>query len=256
MLFDSRQDYCNGYASAMVVMARSLGIPARVASGYAQGEYDREFDVFRVQSLDAHSWPEVYFPTYGWIEFEPTVSQRPIFRPESSETTAEDEDLRRETMFGMPMAEEMYDPYSFDKQWYSPEKQLDRKRAPILWPGVIAIGATLLLAGGWWLLTSWNLRGLTDVERAYARLTRLGGWLGRPLRDFDTPLEWGRDVSQLAPEAAQSIQRIITLYVQARFAPDPLASPPELREAWHQARLILWRHLALRLVPFAHRTQS
>lgn len=256
MLFDSQQDYCNGYASAMVVMARSLGIPARMVSGYAQGEYDRELDVFRVQALDAHSWPEIYFPTYGWIEFEPTASQRPIFRPESQEETSEDEDLRRETMFGMPMAEEMYDPYAFDKQWYVPEKRLNRKTIPTLWPGVIGISVVLVVAAGWWALENWNLRGLTDVERAYARLTRFGSWLGRPLKDFDTPLEWSRDVSQLAPEANQHIQRIVSLYMRARFARGDWAALPEAQEAWRRARPILWRYLALRMVPFADKAQG
>jgi hypothetical protein len=82
LLFQTRQGYCNYYASAMVVMLRSVGVPARFSAGYAQGEYSEERGAFRVRGHDAHAWPEVYFVGYGWIEFEPTASQQPIVRPE------------------------------------------------------------------------------------------------------------------------------------------------------------------------------
>lgn len=80
VLFDLRQGYCNYYASAMVVMLRSLGIPARMAAGFAQGEWDRSLDGYVVRERDAHTWVEVYFPGYGWVEFEPTSAQLPIDR--------------------------------------------------------------------------------------------------------------------------------------------------------------------------------
>ncbi len=78
-LFDRREGYCNYYASAMAVLAREVGIPARVASGYALG--DNKDGVFHVIEANAHSWPELYFPNYGWIPFEPTASQPAIVWP-------------------------------------------------------------------------------------------------------------------------------------------------------------------------------
>ena len=81
-LFDYQIGYCNFYASAEVIMLRSLGIPARLAAGYARGEYTPSDGLYQVEGEDSHSWPEVYFPGYGWIEFEPTVSQAIITRPE------------------------------------------------------------------------------------------------------------------------------------------------------------------------------
>ena len=79
-LFDLRQGYCDYYASAMIVFARSRGLPARLAVGYASGEYDPVSDQFLVTEADAHSWPEIYFPEYGWIPFEPTAAQpRTVF---------------------------------------------------------------------------------------------------------------------------------------------------------------------------------
>src|SRR5205085_10400096 len=68
--------YCEYYATAMIVMLRSLGIPSRMAAGYAPGTYDANTGSYVVRESSAHTWPEVYFPGYGWIEFEPTPSQQ------------------------------------------------------------------------------------------------------------------------------------------------------------------------------------
>lgn len=76
-LFDLKKGYCDYYASAMVVLARAAGIPARLVMGYASGTYDALNARYVVTEAEAHSWPEVYFIGYGWIEFEPTGS-RPI----------------------------------------------------------------------------------------------------------------------------------------------------------------------------------
>ncbi len=105
-LFDYKRGFCNYYASAEVLMLRSLGIPARLAVGYAQGEREvppiqnqptqageqsasehqiSETATYVVRQRDAHAWPEVFFPSFGWITFEPTVSQPVMFRP-SAET--------------------------------------------------------------------------------------------------------------------------------------------------------------------------
>ena len=78
-LFDYQKGFCNYYASAQVIMLRSLGIPARWSTGYAQGDKNED-GVFVVRQRNAHSWPEVYFPGFGWVEFEPTASQPDIAR--------------------------------------------------------------------------------------------------------------------------------------------------------------------------------
>jgi transglutaminase-like putative cysteine protease len=81
VLFDYKKGFCNYYASDEVLMLRSIGIPARLAVGFAQGELTN--DTYTVVNHDAHAWPEVYFPNVGWVEFEPTVNQNPIARPET-----------------------------------------------------------------------------------------------------------------------------------------------------------------------------
>ena len=82
VLFDYKKGFCNYYASAEVLMLRSVGIPARLAVGFAQGQY--QAGEYIVRQRDAHAWPEVYFPGIGWVEFEPTVSQDALVRPDVS----------------------------------------------------------------------------------------------------------------------------------------------------------------------------
>jgi transglutaminase-like putative cysteine protease len=81
-LFGIREGYCDYYASAFVVMARSVGIPSRLASGYVGGQYDRSIEAYLVRQKSGHSWPEVYFPGWGWIGFEPTASRAVTELPE------------------------------------------------------------------------------------------------------------------------------------------------------------------------------
>ncbi len=71
-LFELKKGYCDHFSTAMVVMARSVGVPARVAVGYATGSLEPEAGEYVVLEKDAHAWVEVYFAEYGWIEFEPT----------------------------------------------------------------------------------------------------------------------------------------------------------------------------------------
>jgi hypothetical protein len=71
-LFEERRGYCEQFASSLAVMVRSLGIPARVATGYVPGEYNPFTGLYEVKASSAHAWVEVYFPGYGWSTFDPT----------------------------------------------------------------------------------------------------------------------------------------------------------------------------------------
>jgi hypothetical protein len=87
-LFDLREGFCNYYASAEVILLRSVGIPARMALGYAQGDYQETTTEYIVRQRDAHAWPEVYFSGLGWVEFEPTAGQPDLARPLGEEQIA------------------------------------------------------------------------------------------------------------------------------------------------------------------------
>jgi transglutaminase-like putative cysteine protease len=72
-LFESRLGYCEQIASTLVIMLRSQGVPARLATGYVPGERDRVAGVWKVRASDAHAWVEVWFPLTGWEAFDPTA---------------------------------------------------------------------------------------------------------------------------------------------------------------------------------------
>jgi transglutaminase-like putative cysteine protease len=71
-LFEERRGYCEQFASAMVVLLRAAGIPARLVTGYTPGTLNPLTGLLEVRNSDAHAWVEVYFPRIGWVEFEPT----------------------------------------------------------------------------------------------------------------------------------------------------------------------------------------
>jgi len=73
-LFEQKAGYCEYYATAMVLMLRSLGVPARLVSGFLPGEWNAFGHYFTVREQDAHTWVEVYFPATGWYPFDPTPS--------------------------------------------------------------------------------------------------------------------------------------------------------------------------------------
>ncbi len=73
-LFGSRRGFCEQISTATVVMLRSLGIAARETVGYVPGSYDPITDLYDIQAKDAHAWVQVWFPGYGWQNFDPTAN--------------------------------------------------------------------------------------------------------------------------------------------------------------------------------------
>ena len=71
-LFVRRKGHCEYFASSMAVMLRSLGIPARLATGFQSGVYNPVSGLWLVRASDAHSWVEAWIPGYGWTTFDPT----------------------------------------------------------------------------------------------------------------------------------------------------------------------------------------
>ncbi len=80
-LFELKKGYCDYFATAMVVLARAAGLPARIVIGYANGTYDPYSAEYNITQADAHAWAEVYFSGIGWMEFEPTPNQPGITLP-------------------------------------------------------------------------------------------------------------------------------------------------------------------------------
>jgi transglutaminase-like putative cysteine protease len=76
-LFGNRVGFCEQISTSLAVMLRSLGIPAREAVGYVPGGYNPITDLFQVHANDAHAWVQVWFPGYGWQDFDPTAAVPP-----------------------------------------------------------------------------------------------------------------------------------------------------------------------------------
>lgn len=74
-LYNTKRGHCTLFASAMVLISRKAGIPARLATGFNSGEYDESRELYSISAADKHAWAELYFPSYGWISFDPTALQ-------------------------------------------------------------------------------------------------------------------------------------------------------------------------------------
>ncbi|HEY4722034.1 MAG TPA: transglutaminase-like domain-containing protein, partial [Anaerolineae bacterium] len=200
VLFESRQGYCDYYASAMAVMARSLGIPARVATGYASGEYDPERGVYQVHQFNAHTWVEVYFPKYGWIEFEPTASQPSIARPvgvvastlddPTHDPNANDQAAR---FRNRPIKDEEFDPLQ------GPASPVDAPQSLfgsdqtlsllIVGGGGVVLLVVVVVTLMWLYENRGGTRRLHGGEWVFAHMTRMSVWLRVHLTSSQTPYE-------------------------------------------------------------------
>jgi hypothetical protein len=235
-LFDLQEGYCDYYATSMVVLARFVGLPARIAVGFASGTFDEANNRFLVTGADAHSWVEVYFPEYGWIPFEPTTGQPALARPEAlPEIPAELESALR----------------PFTPKW----------QRIAGWTGLTLFAGFILLATGsiaWMFVDSWRLKKLTPIETTgniFQRLYPIGRRLVVPALRGDTPYEYVRSFSQRLNEitllkmdarilspAAQEIQALVKYHIIAVYSPEPLltSSQNEVLKIWRRLQLRLW----------------
>lgn len=218
-LFDARKGYCDYFASAMAVMLRSVDVPARVVSGYATGDYDFKTGLYLVKDSHAHTWVEVYFPGFGWIEFEPTSSRALRERPLTSADREVDPPFGLSTDVDVPAIEEL-----LEEQRQLPTRT-SSSSSPGLWEAIkdflpIAGSALLLCAVVYCVVRFMWVRGLGGLpltQSLYARMCRLSHWLGIRQPETETPLEYARRLGTLAPEAERQIDKIAHSYVQSTF---------------------------------------
>ena len=96
-LFGTKTGYCEQYAGAYAVMARAVGLPARVAVGFTPGELQTD-SKYHVRDEHAHAWPEVYLHGFGWVNFEPTPGRgAPNATPYTGRPEAQDESNNQDT---------------------------------------------------------------------------------------------------------------------------------------------------------------
>jgi len=276
ILFDHPQAFCNYYATAEIVLLRSLGIPARIAVGYAQGErlsleeplfvptlspgnqnipqeIDRQSDQYTVRQRDAHAWPEVFFPNLGWVEFEPTASQLPIFRPEGNLANTPDSnpaDSAANNQDQSNLTERLNDFLGRNQGPLAGPLQGAGIRLPLaVWVLLVVLGITLIF------LLSRRIRQrrgsppvavqleaslrrfglkppaflrrwvyyatLSPLAHAYLELNRALSRLGSPPQQKDTPSERGVTLSRLIPTIAGSIDYLLNEYQNETYGFQP-----------------------------------
>jgi hypothetical protein len=251
-VFDSKTGYCDYFATAMVVMLRSVGVPARVASGYAVGQQDPATGNWLVRDANAHSWVEVYFPRYGWIEFEPSPirptvqrgpggsAEEPAALPASlaTPTPAPGDPPLESSSAAVPTPASQPDPTPTASRF---------SIVPILWAlGVVAGLAVVAVCAR--IAWGWGIDGLPDREIGYARMARLAWLLRRGPTPSQTPHEFADRLASRMPEEAASVARLANAFAQSRFAPRGTEPPHSgLEAAWRRVRrALLGRAMALR----------
>lgn len=229
-LFELQRGYCDYYASAMVVLARAAGLPARLVVGYATGTYEPERDAYLVREKNAHAWVEVYFPGYGWIEFEPTAGVPGLQRPE--------------VLAPVEPA--------------SPAPLPPLRRPPVGWrlawlPLLVILGAIVWLVGdSVWLMRQSAGRAVAVL---YQRWRKEGSRLGIYFRGGETPREalalWeqrlglhlGDAPSRRAERLRDGAALLVTAVERAAYTPEGVtkADLRSVLRAWRRMCWSLWR---------------
>ena len=258
-LFESREGHCEFYATAMAVLLRSAGVPARVVNGFHGGDYNPAGDYFIVRQRHAHSWVEVYFPGLGWQLFDPTPTasspgdqaqlrftalvqgwldiagvrwRRLVLEyDQADQFGALDRGLRQLASHDVLVPDLGLPGLELD----TPDGDLARGLLPWL---LAAVLLALAMAGGWTAWRTWNDPELRQVppgpSRRFTRLTRR--WLARTSVRLD--LEEGATALEIARAwdgtDRDDAQILIRRYYAVRFG-GALATPEDVAAA--RARL-------------------
>lgn len=229
-LFEAPGGFCTYYASAMVVMLRVEGIPARVVTGYAMGDFDYTRNAYRVPVSASHAWVEVYFPRLGWVEFEPTPAQATFTRPTG--------DL---SLLPTP-------------QIITPASRNGGVPAAAVLGGLVLLAGAalaLMILSARWRLTPGTARSSTSRQALtlYRQVRWALSWAGLYAPPSSTPDEFmiACAVSlEARPDLWQALEQATAIYSQAVFSPRPPG--PEVtyraRRAWQRA-LPAWLLLIL-----------
>lgn len=276
MLFDTKKGFCYYYASAEILMLRSIGIPARLAVGFAEGEMDDRRTTFTVRRKDAHAWPEVYFTEYGWIEFEPTVVQSALVRRKVRPNSVASDagvpggmealsDSGGEDARGEERAEELLNPEEPTPEAPQPEQN------NLFWIP-IAVAVLLLGLGSFfwfrfrngkmivpslavvidanfnkrgfsspsWIRESARLSRLTPLERAFNAVPKALQLLGKPADRSLTPAEQVDQLLHTLPGVEVPAQALLQELHRGVYSPVP-ADLEMARKSSRQITRLAWR---------------
>ncbi len=252
-LFHSgNKGFCNYFASAMAVMARSLGIPARVAVGYTSGTNDPKHHQHVIRGTDAHSWTQIYFAGYGWVNFEPSASFSMFTRPlpnafptvglgNTGTGTGATGLTGNKNHFGKLDAS---DNATVDGTLAAQEQgQLRQQIGFALGSLVLLVLFSCILFAVWWrrLFRRYGL-----AAQLFGRICLLANWAGIELRPSQTPYEYIHELTTITPQEAEVLERLGDVYVRDRWA-DPKSKEHPERTGEISELPGLWKHLQPRL---------
>ncbi len=248
-LFNLKEDFCEYFASSMVMMLRADGVPARLVEGFTSGTFDPGLGKYVVKQVNAHAWVEAYFPGYGWIEFEPTPSETPFARPDTPADAA--------TAGGTTTSGEPTD-VAPGGDVVSKEDQIGQGgdaggsagATSVLpfdpTPLVGLLGVILLAILAFVARFEWRFRGLTPIEASWGKARLLASYVGHPSTASETTYEFAAALGRAVPEAKAPIDEIANARVRERYAPGGASDAD--REKAEDAWWMLAREL-LALVP-------
>ena len=246
-LFEYKKGFCNYYASAEVLLLRSINIPARLAVGYAEGTSDQSGVSFKIKAQDSHAWPEVYFTNAGWVEFEPTASQPATDLPLGADDSGNNNSnlfLRgpQENEPRIPPIQPFQPPTNTGGDSISLILFMDRFGYPVL--GTFSgLGLLMLLwyiwqrtqlhflpvwtvavlrrrglsVPGWLEQWAWRVQ-LSQIEWMYFQYGWMFTLLGRRAIPGQTPSERSDLLAQSLPSGRQPIQSFLEEYLKAEYS--------------------------------------
>jgi transglutaminase-like putative cysteine protease len=252
----SNKGFCNYFASAMAIMARTLGIPARVVVGYTNGTYDSKSHDQLIYGNDAHAWTQVYFAGYGWINFEPSASFPTFSRPLPNQFGSTSNSINSLGGGSAPVGTGARGRTVPELNGHESGTNANGAQSGVAFQqGVsISLGGLLLLLlfGGILFGIWWNrlFRRYDLAMQLYGRLCVLANWAGVELRLSQTPYEYLHDLSVATPQYADSLERFGNIYVRERWAdpqspehPERTGEVNELRTLWQKLQPALFLYV-------------
>ena len=278
-LFEAKVGYSDYFASAMAVLLRAAGVPARLAAGYAPGELKVSAGQRAVRDSDSHTWTQVYFPGHGWVDFEPTPNWRlpeygaPTLLAASSDTQgASEEDGPRSLSGNRSTLDRCLEatidvailPFECENLSLSESAELEAllrgggAESRDYWSLAVRTGIGIgALAGLWligWAVWTGSLSNATPTERTYTKMSRLGSMAGLGRRSHQTPMEYATGLGNAIPAIAIGALDVARAFAASRYGKRVLMEPddqdPEAPdEMWKGIRGRLLTRALRRLVP-------
>ena len=252
-LFTQKAGYADYFASAMTVLLRAADVPTRLTAGYSAGKFDEKTTTFTVRQSDAHSWPEVFFPTFGWIAFEPSPSLSEIGRGSLPQLLG-DESGQTPEGFGTSQAEDEPEEDTSLSSFLSPG---DTSLVHRLWVSTnkfLGIASAVLLGGALvivlllMLLWQANFIGMPYPAGMYARMALLGGLAWRGPGRQETPREYAQALSGALTLRQEQVEAISGGYTLSRYSGRDVTRDDRIaiERAWRGVRRSMLRRVAAR----------